>query len=276
MVVHELTHALQAQHLGLAALHETERSSDADVAFHALVEGDAMLAMLVDLSDELRVPLERLVTDAAIDQIAAGAAAGGNDALLAAPPIVRVSLMAPYVSGLRFVRVLHGRGGFRAVDAAFGQLPASMEQVLHPERYLSGEQPEPVELPTLPGLEAEGFEAVTEDTLGELELSIFLARGTGRDLAPAAANGWAGDRVRLYRRADEPAIVWHVRFDDAAEAREAEAALGASGDPADRFERVGRSLLVLRHVPERAAEEALAWFRAQTPPAPSAPSTPPR
>ncbi|MCB9619325.1 MAG: hypothetical protein H6724_07725 [Sandaracinus sp.] len=263
VVVHELTHALQAHHLRLRELHDVERSSDADVAFHALVEGDAMLSMLVDLSVEMNVPLENLVTDAAIDQLASGAAGGGNDSLLAAPPIVRVSLVAPYVAGLRFVRALHASGGWRKIDDAFARLPASMEQVLHPERYLQGEAPEPLTLPEFPAFAAAGFERVDEDTLGELELSVFFARGTGEDTNAAAAAGWAGDLLRLYRAGDRPAIVWVIRFDDPREATEAESALRRVADPNDRFHRVNRSLLVCRHVPEAAEAEVLTWFRTE-------------
>lgn len=262
VVVHELTHALQAQRLRLAELQQQERDSDPEVALHALVEGDAMLAMLVDLSTKLGVPVARLVTDDAIDELAANAASGGGDALEAAPPIVRVSLVAPYVAGLRFVRTLHARGGWRAVDVAFAQLPASTAQVLHPELYLRGEAPEAIELPPFPSLDAAGFSAVDEDTLGELDLSVFLARGTPRDTHPGAAEGWTGDRVRLYRRGDAAAIVWLVRFRDGREAIEAEAELRRIAVPNERFRRRDRALLVLRHVPEDAAREVEAWFDA--------------
>lgn len=262
VVVHELTHALQAQRLRLAELQQEERDSDPEVALHALVEGDAMLAMLVDLSTKLGVPVARLVTDDAIDELAANAASGGGDALEAAPPIVRVSLVAPYVAGLRFVRTLHARGGWRAVDAAFARLPASTAQVLHPELYLRGEAPEPIELPTVAAFETTGYSIVDEDTLGELDLSVFLARGTARDTHPAAAEGWTGDRVRLYRRGDTAAIVWLVRFRDAREATEAEAELRRIAAPNERFHRRDRALLVLRHVPEDAAHELEAWFDA--------------
>lgn len=268
VVVHELTHALQAQRLRLAELQQEERDSDPEVALHALVEGDAMLAMLVDLSTKLGVPVARLVTDEAIDELAANAASGGGEALEAAPPIVRVSLVAPYVAGLRFVRTLHARGGWRAVDAAFARLPASTAQVLHPELYLRGEAPEPIELPSVSALEAAGYSIVDEDTLGELDLSVFLARGTARDTHPVAAEGWTGDRVRLYRRGDAAAIVWFVRFRDEREAIEAEAELRRIAAPNERFRRRDRALLVLRHVPEDAARELEAWFEASV----SAPS----
>ena len=43
-VVHELVHALQDQHLGLSQAMEQERTTDAENAFGALVEGDATLA----------------------------------------------------------------------------------------------------------------------------------------------------------------------------------------------------------------------------------------
>lgn len=270
VVVHELTHALQAQRLRLAELQQEERDSDPEVALHALVEGDAMLAMLVDLSTKLGVPVARLVTDDAIDELAANAASGGGDALEAAPPIVRVSLVAPYVAGLRFVRTLHARGGWRAVDAAFARLPASTAQVLHPELYLRGEEPETIELPPSSALEAAGYSIVDEDTLGELDLSVFLARGTARDTHPAAAEGWTGDRVRLYRSGDAAAIVWLVRFRDAREAIEAEAELRRIAAPNERFRRRDRALLVLRDVPEDAARDVEAWFDASV----SAPSLP--
>lgn len=272
VVVHELTHALQAQRLRLAELQQEERDSDAEVALHALVEGDAMLAMLVDLSRALGVPVSQLTTDAAIDQLATNAASGGGDALLAAPAIVRVSLVAPYVAGLRFVRTLHARGGWRAVDAAFASLPASTAQILHPELYLRGEAPETIELPPFPTLDAAGFTVVDEDTLGEVDLSVFLARGTDRDTSPTAAAGWTSDRVRAYRREGEAAIVWLVKFRDAREATEAEAELRRIADPNERFVRRDRALLVLRHVPTDAATEIETWFEA-THPSPTSHST---
>ena len=43
-------------------------------------------------------------------------------------------LIFPYVAGQTYVATLLG-DGWKAVDAAYARLPASTEQVLHPEKY---------------------------------------------------------------------------------------------------------------------------------------------
>jgi hypothetical protein len=53
--------------------------------------------------------------------------------LAALPPILRESLLFPYVQGLLFVQGLQLSGGWQKVDDAFGHPPASTEQILHPE-----------------------------------------------------------------------------------------------------------------------------------------------
>ena len=87
---------------------------------------------------------------------------------------------------------------------------------------------------------------------------MYLALGTAHDTNDAAAAGWAGDRLRVYRHASAPsAVVWRMEWDTDADAEQAERAAihGLSLIPADargRFLvlRRGRALLVLRDVPE--------------------------
>ena len=47
----------------------------------------------------------------------------------------------PYLAGSTWVSGLWASGGWDAVNAAYDQPPASTEQVLHPEKYVSGERP---------------------------------------------------------------------------------------------------------------------------------------
>lgn len=266
VVVHELVHALQDQRLGLAASSELKRGSDADTAFHALVEGDATYAMLLDLATTLRVPVEQITTDAAVEALVGSAPDDG--ALARAPPIVRVGLVMPYLAGLGFVRALHARGGWRAVDEAFHRLPRSTEQILHPDSYLRDEAPEEVALPPL-----EGWRLVHEDTLGELELSVFLARDTGRDLAPEAARGWGGDRVGLYEGPEgREAIVWITTWDDEAAAARVERALRRTPRPEESVHRHGRSIAITRHLPAPLVATCATWIATQ--PAETGPPVP--
>jgi hypothetical protein len=173
-----------------------------------------------------------------------------------APAIVRLPLISRYLDGMIFCATLHGARGWRGVDAAHERPPASTEQVLHPERYLAGEQPVSVELPPLPALTEAGWTPHEEDSLGELETSIYFGLGRpGSERDERAAEGWGGDRLRVYRdAAGATAVVWFTAWDDEAEAREAEAAARAVAARSERpewqrVERVGEALLILRDLP---------------------------
>ncbi|MFW5875709.1 MAG: hypothetical protein ACOCXM_03120 [Myxococcota bacterium] len=271
VLVHELVHALQDQQLDLGDRFDLDRDTDAENAFDALVEGDATLAMLGHVLAEQGAPLDLITRQPALlGQVLSQTPLQGME-LEAAPPIVRVTLLAPYLKGLLFVAHLHGQDGWRAVNEAHAELPASSEQVLHPEKYLAGEAPEEVPLPELPELAAAGLEPMEEDTLGELELGVYLAQHRPKvDADEAAAAGWAGDRLRVYQSRTGPgAVVWFTLWDDEDEAEEAlQAARGVrEAVPADRrdrhrVERRGRAVLILRGLPKELHPPVRKAFRA--------------
>jgi hypothetical protein len=243
VLVHEYVHALQDQHLGLSALLEAERSIDEDNALASVVEGDATLAMIGTLTDAAGVPLRALTSDPARLRalLDAGLGSPRGEALADAPPIVRVPLLSRYFDGLLLCATVHGASAWSGVDDLYRSVPATTEQVLHPERLLRGERAEPIVLPAMPELEAAGWTVLDEDTLGELELSVFLGRGADRDRA--AGEGWGGDRVRVYVRGEEQAAVWFTSWDDDAEAIEAERAMRRAPRDGERVRRQGRGVL---------------------------------
>jgi hypothetical protein len=180
-----------------------------------------------------------------------------DDELAQAPPILRVTLVSSYIDGVLFAAELHGLGGWRAVDDAHRTPPTSTEQILHPNRFVRGEHPEAIALPSFSELEAGGLSVVEEDTLGELEMRVYLGQLAAQGIDEAAANGWAGDRLRVYRRAGETegAVVWFTAWDDEAEAREAEdaarqiaLALPEPARPMGRVLRRGRAMLIVRNL----------------------------
>ena len=194
---HELTHALQDQHFDLGSLGlDRKDQGDRALAIRALVEGDASLASTYWAQANLTV--------AEILQMAAAATDPAQQAILdGLPPIVREQLTFPYLDGLTFAMRLQQEGGWNRVDAAYRDLPASTEQILHPEKYLAGEKPVDVALPTgLAKRLGQGWSLATEDTLGELQLRTWLATGGAAVDAKAAAADWGGDRVGLYRGPD--------------------------------------------------------------------------
>ncbi len=266
VLVHELVHALQDQRLELGARMEDDRDSDPDTAYRSVVEGDATLAMIGYAAAQSNQPLELITRSrVALASLAAAESQSRGDALERAPAILRVSLIAPYLRGLTFVAALHGQGGWQAVNGAHRRLPASTEQVLHPEKYVARELPDPVALPTFAGLERAGYATLPEDTLGELELGVYLGQRAPSGVDELAAAGWSGDRLRVYRHAaSRSAVVWWTVWDDEAEAREAEAAAKrvSPRGAEHRVDRVGRAVQVLRWVPAALQAEPLAAFRA--------------
>ena len=274
VLVHELVHALQDQRLGYGRLLELERDSDADNALKALAEGDATLATIFYSAEQLGRSPGDLLASRAVEEMA-GDLFPPDDALQDAPAILRVTLLVPYLAGLAFARRLYEGRGWAEVDRAFDAPPTSTEQVLHPRAYLRGEEADAIAIETLGELETAGWSVVEEDTLGELELAVFLARRVGEARGRAAAAGWAGDRLRVYERGGRGAAVWFTTWDDEAEAREAAAA--AAADPSQRVERRGRAVLVLRGLPARLHGPPLAAFErfsaALAPRPPRSPST---
>lgn len=232
VLVHEFVHALQDQQLELGAHYHfapghRERSGDEANAFASLVEGDATLAMIGWLAHAAGGHLEDMTRDPhrLRELITPETMAGGGPELASAPPIVRAPLLSRYFDGLMFCAALHARGGFRIVDGAHRDPPTTSEQVLHPDAYFAHEEADAVVIPQLLELEALGYAPHDEDTLGELELSVWLGLGSGSDRDAAAGAGWGGDRLRVYRDpSGATCSVWWTLWDDEAEATEAETA----------------------------------------------------
>jgi hypothetical protein len=87
-------------------------------------------------------------------------------------------------------------------------MPASTEQVLHPERYAKRDVPVSLTFSSAP-------EVLYEDVLGESEIRVLMARLTGaNEVRVATPVGWGGDRYRVYRSAAGPALVWYMVWDE--------------------------------------------------------------
>ena len=259
-IVHELVHALQDQRLGLGDLIEEEGPSDPRSAYHAVVEGDATLAMIGYIAQQAGGRLEWITRDPAqlrtmMEQAQASPIPDAE--LRAAPPIVRETLVASYLDGLVFAATLHGQGGWRAIDEAHRDLPVSTEQILHPELYVAREKPDEVRVPEIAALTDAGLVHHDDDVLGELEMAIYLGQRDESGVNDEAAQGWSGDHLRVYGDGNGGyAVVWFTAWDTENEAREAEAAARAIADAlpsaersSHRVERSGRALLILRHLP---------------------------
>jgi hypothetical protein len=206
VMAHELTHALQDQHFNLRRFEKWPHGdSDAELAAHALIEGDATLAMTIYLAKNPMVALafSRSLSSSGMS----------SEQFNKAPRALRESLVFPYLQGNEWATQLYKRGGWNMISRAFAKLPLSSEQILHPEKYFSYERPAKVVLPDLTGLlnnsklsgsksgSANGgnWRRIDYDVNGEWSYFLILDQFLK---SPAesrrAAAGWAGDRYELY------------------------------------------------------------------------------
>ncbi|HYV12701.1 MAG TPA: hypothetical protein VE980_17505 [Pyrinomonadaceae bacterium] len=192
VMAHELTHALQDQHFNLKRFENWPKGdSDAELAAHALIEGDATLAMTLYMAKN---PLVALAFIRSL-----GAQEAASEQFKQAPRALRESLLFPYEEGSNWATALYKRGGWQMVSQAFTKLPQSSEQILHAEKYFSYEAPQKLTLPDFKNALGPAWKRVDYDVNGEwgcyLILDEFL---NDTSESKQAAAGWGGDRFALY------------------------------------------------------------------------------
>lgn len=216
VMAHELAHALQDQHFNLRRFEKWPKGdSDAELAAHSLIEGDATLAMTLYMAKNPMVAL------AFIRSITTNSTA--SDQFKQAPRALRETLLFPYEQGSEWASRVYKRGGWPMVSAAFTKLPQSTEQIIHPEKYFSYESPVKIELPDVRRFLGPGWRKIDSDVNGEWSFYQILDHFLN---SPAesrrAAAGWGGDRYSLYEgpRADEVFLAQLTAWDTEDDARE--------------------------------------------------------
>ncbi len=228
VLAHELTHALQDQKFGLTGdPYETKDDDDRALAARAVVEGDAMLAMNEYVAGKFPGFREMQGMMGGAGDDAERLAAQSSPAMKRAPRFLRVQLILPYTRGLAFVTEAHRRGGFSAVDRLFRHLPRSSEQVLHPAKYFGTDgtqrdDPTVLRFGDLPAVERAGWKLLAENGIGEATARVLLEeQKTPAGAARRAAEGWDGDRYRVYERGGgAPLVVLATTWDSETDADE--------------------------------------------------------
>ena len=214
VMAHEIDHALQDQHFALEPwMKAVEDDADASAARGAVIEGDGMALMIEYTMAEHGQPPpwgEELVVRGmmALMQTAVTAGDPGTGAAQKfdrAPLALREQMIFPYRTGIVFIAALRRTQPWRSVDDVFRKRPpASTEQVMHPELYLSDARPDVITAAPPPA--SLGLTQLNATTWGEASWGMFLrAHGVASDTATSAAAGWGGDRVVLLGTGDGPA-----------------------------------------------------------------------
>lgn len=216
VLVHELVHAIQDQHVALDSLIGGDRGNDRQTAAQAAIEGHATLVMFTLLAEQASgSPVDPRALPDIGEQIRLGLEAENSElpVFRSAPRILKETILFPYAGGASFVHKLW----LKPLTTGFGtpypapigeRLPQSTEQVLHPESRFLVEKDEPTEL----RFNGDSTAIIYENTLGEMETRIFLEQHLGD---ASAAAGWDGDRFRLLSAPNGRALVWYSVWDDA-------------------------------------------------------------
>jgi hypothetical protein len=206
IMAHELTHALQDQHFNLRRFEHWPRGdSDAELAAHALIEGDATLVMSHYVANNPLRALEFLKS--------LGTTGMATEELDKAPRALRESLLFSYQEGLGWTRTVYRYHGWKGVSDGFRTLPQSTEQILHPEKYFVHEAPVKVELFDIErllntgkrlstahrSLPTDRWRRVDFDVNGEWNFYLILDQFLKSSVeSHQAAAGWGGDRYAVY------------------------------------------------------------------------------
>ncbi|HYJ61659.1 MAG TPA: hypothetical protein VE032_09380 [Actinomycetota bacterium] len=205
-LAHELTHALEDQRFDLARL-DAIAARCRDEAYEAalgLVEGSATYhGVLAAIGTGQDIDFG-LLADAQLEALASP-----PDGV---PPFVYELESWPYIDGPVFVQSIVQRGDERAVDDALGALPATTEQIIHPEGYPS-ELPRDLDIPDLTPAIGPGWGDLDAMVVGEEWLRAMLALRLDRAAAAEAAAGWDGGIYRAWSDGADVIVVMETAWD---------------------------------------------------------------
>jgi len=216
MLAHELTHALDDQHIGLEEFLKslTGKSEDLDLVAASVAEGSATSLMTQYLA---RAQLSGRFNLAELQRYVVQEAERSK--VFTSAPRHFSTILATYICGMQFLAkgnlLAAMLGDNRAVGrnllAAAKDPPRSTEQILHPEKYWNpAARDDPVEVNDAAArkmLQRPGRWVVHTNTVGEMLCAVLTTTPDGQrnlltmQMADAwtnrAAAGWGGDRFYL-------------------------------------------------------------------------------
>jgi len=213
VMMHEITHALQDQHFDLQAKFRANRNSDNDdylLAQQALFEGDATVAALQFTIEPFKRHFSELPDLAFIMETQMEAEMSSSPVLASTPRFLRETLIFPYGYGASFLQAIWKQNpSWEAVNKIYSDMPASSEQIMHPEKYYgTRDNPKPVNAAAKAAKLGEEWKIPYKSVFGEFMLGQMLELHLNKDRARRAATGWGGDEVLLLQNAAGQNVVW--------------------------------------------------------------------
>ncbi|MEJ2485027.1 MAG: hypothetical protein P8Y68_04760 [Anaerolineales bacterium] len=135
------------------------------------------------------------------------------------PKVMEAIRLFPYEYGFAFVDGIYQQGGWAEVENLFNQLPSTTEQILHPEKYLTGEIGQTINSTNLSDILSAEWQSLYSGSLGEWKTYLILSEGTpgalvDNEAAKQAAAGWNGDQIQVFTKpSGESILTSHWKFD---------------------------------------------------------------
>lgn len=205
VLAHELTHALQDQHVDLDkwedvtsddlshnAKQDNEhiQTDEADTAREAVLEGQAM-AVYVDYS--LAPSGKSLLTAPDLDTNDLGGDTSDSPVLSRAPLVLKESLLFPYQDGLHFEQVLlKNEGKEGAFAGVLDRPPASSYEVMNPRAYLRKQKVPVLNMPDVHPLLDANYDPYDVGVMGQLDVRMLTELFGGDQLSKALTPAWDG------------------------------------------------------------------------------------
>jgi hypothetical protein len=208
VLAHELTHALQDQHVDLQKWEDQDKDGtpknatqdntalavdEDDTVRDAVAEGQAMVVF----ADYALAPQGKtLLTDpdAATAMEQAMGDYSDSPVMARAPLFLQESLIFPYQSGMKFIAtVLRFHGQHAAFNGTLDHPPASTYEILNPQAYMRHDAVPLLTMPDIHGLIGKEYKPYDIGVMGELDVrmlgDLFGGPYEGRELAKAWAGG---------------------------------------------------------------------------------------
>jgi hypothetical protein len=224
VLAHELTHALQDQHVDLEKWGDQTPSEvstnyrddvdhlakdEIDTAREAVAEGQATAVMM----DNMLKPMGKsLIKDPEVVEFIKNQMNGGENSpvLSRAPLLLSESMLFPYREGLSFVQdVWMDQGQKAAFAGALDRPPTSTWEIINPREFEKAKLPVVPLMPDIHPIVDKTYKPYDIGQVGQLDLHIltelFGGDNAARDLTPSWDGGiyWAGQRLSATTPAEQ-------------------------------------------------------------------------
>jgi hypothetical protein len=210
VMTHEFTHALQDQYFNINKIMKEDRAianDDRTLAHQAICEGDAIAVMLEYITKR---DIGKLPDMASIDMSSMMSSMTSQAAGMAnIPQYLRENLIFPYSYGVSFLQKVWTKDpSWQSINKIYSDLPASSEQIIHPDKYFAHDNPKPVKEDNLAAKLGNNWKVTYKNVLGEFSLGLLLNLKLTDQRAKRSVLGWGGDWAFLLENSNGKSAVY--------------------------------------------------------------------